>query len=359
MAVLESDTVYLNRIVSIFQARYADKLEVFSFTEKDTAIQYLGSARIDVFLAGESFQVMEAEIPSACGFAYLVEEGDIKTFRGAEAVNKFQKIEMIYRRILGIFSEKTAAVTGVNLNGGNECRIMAFLSAAGGTGSSTASAACAMNFAQKGKRVLYLNLERFGSADVFFSGEGSSSLGDVIYAVKRRKGSLNMKLESAVRHDESGVFFFSSTGTALDMGELKTEEVQEILGVLRISGSYDFLVLDLNFSLDQSFLKVLEECSSIVFVADGSQVSNVKLERVLESLETLEQQGGIKLLMKSGILYNRFSSHTSRKMSGIGLREYGGIGRFEGFDTQRLLQQLKVQPVFDTLAQAAGEGDSV
>ena len=76
LAILESDTVYLNRIVSAFIIKYADKLEVYSFTDKDAAIQFLKSARIDVFLAGESFQVTEGEIPSACGFAYLVEEED-------------------------------------------------------------------------------------------------------------------------------------------------------------------------------------------------------------------------------------------------------------------------------------------
>jgi cellulose biosynthesis protein BcsQ len=349
LAILESDTVYLNRIVSAFIIKYADKLEVYSFTDKDAAIQFLKSARIDVFLAGESFQVTEGEIPSACGFAYLVEEEDIRTFRGAEAVNKFQKTEMIYRRILGFFSEKTAAVTGVGMDGGEGCKALAFLSAAGGTGSSTAAAACAMNFAQKGKRVLYLNLERFGSADVFFSGDGSCCFGDVIYALKRRMGSLGMKLESAVRHDVSGVFFFSSTRMALDMGELEVGEIREILGVLRTSGAYDYLILDMDFSLEQAFLKLLQECSSIIFVADGSQGSNVKLERALESLKILEDQCGVKLLMKSGILYNRFSSHTSRKTAACGLREYGGMGRFEGFETQKLLQQLKAQPVFDVL----------
>ena len=90
----------------------------------------------------------------------------------------------------------------------------------GGVGGSSAAAACAMRFAQKGKRALYLNLERFGSADVFFSAEGSSSLGDVIYAVKSQKGNLEIRLESSVKRDGSGVFFFSPPKLALDTAEL-------------------------------------------------------------------------------------------------------------------------------------------
>lgn len=346
-AILEQDPVYMNRIVSIFQTKYADKLEVYSFTEKDVAVQFINAGSIDVLLADQFFTMEETEIPSACAFAYLVEDVDIKSFRGITAVNKYQKTEMIYRQILGIFSEKAAAITGVRLDEADESKVMAFLSAAGGTGSSVAAAACAMNFAQKGKRVLYLNLERFGSAEVFFDGEGNSTLGDVIYAVKGNRSNLGMKLESAVRHDRSGVYFYSSTRMALDVAELKADEILQILNVLRTSGSYDYIILDLDFSMENSFLTVLQECNSIVFVADGSPVSNVKLERAIESLRILEQQSDRKLLMRSGILYNRFSSQTSRKAEVEGLREYGGIGRFEGFDVWKLLQQLKTQSVFD------------
>jgi len=355
LAILENDIVYLNRIVSIFQTKYADKLEVYSFTDKDTALQSLRLARMDVFLADQAFEVGEMELPSACGFAYLVEDADIQTFRGMEAINKFQKIELIYRQILGIFSEKAIAVTGVKLDEENGSKVMAFLSAAGGTGSSTVAAACAMNFAQKGRNVLYLNLERFGSADVFFHAEGNSNLGDIIYAVKGKKGNLAIKLESSVRHDLSGVFFFSSTRMALDIAELKPDEIQQIIGVLRTSGAYDYILLDLDFSMDRDFLTILEGCNNIVFVADGSRISNVKLERAVESLEVLEQQSNQKLLIRSGILYNRFSSRTSQKANITGLKEYGGINRFEGFDTQELLQQLKEQSVFDTLEQLMSE----
>ena len=77
LAILENDAVYLNRIVSIFNVRYADKLEIYSFTDRDAAIQSLRSTKIDVFLANEVFEVDETEIPSNCGFAYLVDSVDI------------------------------------------------------------------------------------------------------------------------------------------------------------------------------------------------------------------------------------------------------------------------------------------
>ncbi|MBD5528070.1 MAG: chromosome partitioning protein ParA [Lachnospiraceae bacterium] len=348
LAILEKDAVYLSRLESVFNVKYTDKLEIYSFTDKDIAVQSLRDKRIDVFLANETFEIGQTELPPNCGFAYLVDTADIDTIRDAVAVCKFQKAELIYRQVLGLFSEKAAVMTGVYREGDGS-KVLAFVSAAGGTGNSVAAAGCAMHFAQKGKKALYLNLEKFGSADVFFRAEGTAGLGDVIYAIKSRKGNLAMKLESAVKHDVSGVFFYSPAKLALDIAELNAEEIQQIIGALKMSGGYDYIILDLDFSMDKNMLKIFDECNTIVFVADGSPVSNVKLERGVASLNVLEQQTDRKILMRCGILYNRFSSHTSQKARIGELREFGGISRFEGFDIPRLLQQIKAQPVFDAL----------
>ena len=349
LGILDNDVAYLNRFVSAFNVKYADKLEIYSFTEKNAALQSLRTAKADVFLANEAFGVTQEDIPANCGFAYLVGTADIETISGVPTVFKFQKAEQIYRQILGIFSEKVAATTGIRLNEENSGKVLAFVSAGGGTGSSTAAAACAVSFAEKGKKTLYLNLERLGSADIFFHADGNIGLGDVIYAIKSRKGNLAMKLESALKHDATGVYFYSSTKMALDIAELNTDEIQQIISALKMSGSYDYIILDMDFSLEKSLLMVLEECNTVVFVADGSTVSNCKLERAVESLNVLEQQGDMKILMRSGILYNRFSSQTSRKAHVEGLKEFGGINRYEGFDTPKLLQQLKTQQVFQAL----------
>ncbi len=48
VAILERDKSYLARIVSAFGTKYADKLEIYSFTDPDIAMSTLSSARIDV-----------------------------------------------------------------------------------------------------------------------------------------------------------------------------------------------------------------------------------------------------------------------------------------------------------------------
>lgn len=350
VAMLDRDIHYLNRIVAVLGTKFADKLEISSFTKPEVAFDEIESRHIDVLIAADCFDIECEKLPKQCGFAYFVENHDIETVKGEQAICKYQKPDMIYKQILSIFAECADDITEINTGEAEQCKVISFLSAAGGTGSSTAAAACAVRFAQKGHRVLYLNLEQFGSADVFFQGDGVGNFGDIIYAIKSKKGNLSFKLESTVKQDISGVYFYSATPMALDMAELTSEEVRNMISNIRIYGEYEYIILDMDFSLEKSQIDVLCECSTIVIVADGSPTSNVKLERVITSMRILEEQNDWNLIMKSGILYNRFSSKTSERLVVDGIKEYGGIKRYEGYSVEQLLREMADIAAFDDLA---------
>lgn len=348
LAILESDKSYLSRVVAAFNTKYAQELEIYSFTEEKMALEALQHYHIDVFLASEAFVIDKSKLPGGCGFAYLVETPGIESLHGENALCKFQKAELIYKQVLSIFSDQASAITGMMGNPSGS-KLFGFFSVAGGCGSTAAAVAFALYLARKGKKVLYLNLETFGNADLFFNGEGQGSFEDVIYAVKSRKGNLYLKMESSVKRDESGVYFFSKTSTALDMNELKAEEIRRILTELQTFCDYEYIVLDLDFSIGEEKLSVLAECSQIVMVSDGSQVANDKTTRMLFALNILEQQRDRKLMMRMGILYNRFSSSTSKKLEGWDIQEIGGMKRYEGYGLKQLVQELSRLPVFDRL----------
>lgn len=348
LAMLETDKLYLNRMVSVFNTKYADKLEIYSFTEKENALEALRKYHVDVFLAGEFFDIKKSELPDGCGFAWLVETPGIESLHSEAALCKFQKAELIYKQILSIFSEQASAITGMH-SGDSNAKLIGFFSAAGGSGSTMAAAACAVNLAQKGKKTLYLNLETFGNSDLFFHGDGQGSFEDIIYAVKSRKGNLYLKMESSVRRDVSGVYYFSKTTTALEMNELKAEELIRIITELKTSCDYEYVILDLDLSLTKEKLDTFANCSQLVMVSDGSSISNDKALRILHALHILEQQEDRRLTERIGILYNRFGNTTSRKPESLELPELGVIKRCEGYKPEQLVQKLSQLPVFDNL----------
>ena len=77
LAILEKDVSYLNRIVSVFSTKYADKFEIYSFTDPSVALASLDDAKIDVLVANDAFEIDVAVLPRRCGFAYFVDSADI------------------------------------------------------------------------------------------------------------------------------------------------------------------------------------------------------------------------------------------------------------------------------------------
>ena len=348
LAILEADEGYLKRIVAAFNAKFPDKLEIYSFTDKNTAMQSLAPSKIDVFVASESFEIDPTQIPKRCGFAYFVDSADVELLNNQPTICRFQKADLIYRQILSIYSEHAGTFTELRLND-EGCQVIAFASPGGGGGASVMAAACALHFAAQGSRTFYLNLEAFGSSDDFFSGPGQFDMSDVIYALKTRKANLAMKLESCAKQDARGVSFLSAPKLALDMMELTNEEILRLIHELCVSGEYHYLIIDTSFDLRKDTLKILHQANAIVLVGSGTTTSNTKLHRAISALSVMEQNSDDPLMSRMVLAYNRFSSKTGTMNSDLGIRVVGGAPRYEHATTEQLLEQLSKNALFDDI----------
>uniref|UniRef100_UPI004056C087 chromosome partitioning protein ParA n=1 Tax=Agathobacter sp. TaxID=2021311 RepID=UPI004056C087 len=350
LAVLEKDTSYLNRFITIFSTKYAEKIEVYSFTEKEVALMTLESKRIDVFIASDNYEIDVSKLPKRCSFAYFTDSPNVETIDEQQAICKFQKIDLIYKQILNLYSENAGNISGLKMNHGS-CKVAVFTSPAGGVGSSTMAAACALHFAMQGKRTLYLNLEKYGYADEFFEGEGQFGMSDIIFALKSKKTNLSMKLESCVKQSTNGVSFYSKSQNALDMLELRGEEIVRMLTQLNILGMYDHIVLDIDFSLDRDTLEVCRQAHEIVWVSDGSPVSNNKLCRAYQALFTMEMHAEDSLMRRTGVMYNRFHSSKGKIIQDLDIRTIGGMPCMQYDTVNQILGEMAGMDIFDKLFQ--------
>ncbi|WP_288683755.1 chromosome partitioning protein ParA [uncultured Eubacterium sp.] len=349
LAILDKDKSYLNRIVTVFEVKYADKFEVYSFTDLSVAIQTLSEVKIDVLIANDAFDVDVAKLPKRCGFAYFVDSPDIDMLNNQRTICKFQKADLIYKQIISIYSENAGNITGLKISD-DSCKLIAFTSPCGGTGNSTMAAACALHFAGQGKKTLYLNLEKYGSSDSFFSAEGQFDMSDIIFALKSKKANLSLKLESSVKQDNSGVYFYSQTKVALDMLELSADDILHLISELKLTGSYDYIVLDMEFELDKGYLDIYRKINSIIVVGDGSEISNLKIFRGYNAIVTKEQESDSSIANRIVLMYNKFSNKSSRALDDIELKSIGGAPRYEHATTRQVLSQLSNLSVFDDIA---------
>ena len=348
LAILDQDANYLTRITNVFTSKFSDKLEIYSFSDLDVAISKLEDAKINVFIASDNFEMDETLLPRHCGFAYFVDSAGIETYKKYPAICKYQKVESIYKTILEIFSDNVSESIGLKWISDSSARVITFASASGGVGCSTAAAACAKSLALAGRKTLYINLEQFGCVDRFFTGEGQANFDDVIYALKSQQARLSLKLESCVKQDVSGVCFYSSPKSALDVADLKASEMSRLMADLKLTGCYENIVIDVNFSLCELNLEVLGYSDAIIFVLDGADASLIKFTRAYHALEILERQGDITWLPRVSVFYNKFNNKTGKTLK-EGIPSIGGAPPYEQATAEQVIEQLVGLGIFQQM----------
>lgn len=351
LAILHSDPTYLNRLANALEAKYRNRLLLYTFTSLDKALEALNTEKIDVLLADDAFSLDTEVLPEKCGFAYLVDSPELDTLRGAPAVCQFQRTELLYKNVLNIFSEALGDASVRNIYS-DRSKVLIFSSPCGGSGTSTLAAACTKHFALAGKQSLYLNLEDFGGADAYFSGEGVADMSDVVYAVKRRRGSLPIKLESYARRDSSNACYFSGSKMALDMLELTVEDRQELISVLAESGGYDYVVVDMSFDLRKENRELFQKAHALVWVSDGTSVANQKTAKAYEALRVLEQGDSTSLTDRVCLLWNKIPAGMEGELPALGMPVVGAVAKVQNQMNESIAGLLGASPtatVFDAI----------
>lgn len=346
LAMLESDSAYLRRLVPMFNSKFANELEIYSFTDVDAATACLEEKKIDVFLANSNFKIDFNLIPKRCGFAYLVESLDIDSIDGKKAICKFQKGELIYKQILSLYSEHMPNITGIYASENGAMKTIAFCSPCGGVGTSTAAAGCAIALVNKGYRVLYLDAEIYGEADNFFACDGQFDFSDVIYAVKSNKTNRAMKLQSTVKQDATGVHFYSSVKVPLDMMEMTADDYLVLQEELKHLGSYDYVVIDMDFPKTQQQFKFFEHCNSVVVVSDGGENAEAKLSKALRAIQIMDGNAEFPLQPRMWLLRNKAALN---ELTQNEIRLLGTFPMYQSVSSAQMAKQLSLSNVFDQL----------
>lgn len=348
IVLLDNDTNYVNRMVDILNTKYPNEIEAYAFTKMDLVINFINEKKIHMLIMSEELELQEDQIPPKCGICYLVEDENIDKLNGKNTVCKFQKIDSIFRQIKGVCAEYTPE--GMSFGGGSVEHIVAFYSPAGGVGCTSAAVACAKYFAARQKKTLYLNFEKTGSTDLYFHGQGREDFSDVIYALKGGKGNLSLKLESMVRQDLSGVYYFESTMNALDNCELTKDDIEKLLQVLKSVGNYQIIVIDFNFHFGKEDWSILEHSSRYIMVTDGRPESNRKCEKAYYAIVQKINDESVNISAQGMmVFYNRFSSKNGARLTGLDMEELGGIPKIEASDYKIIINEMSQSNSFEKL----------
>ena len=335
--IVDSDATYVEKLVSVFNAKYADKLQVLSFTSLEKAVAEIKDKKVDLCIVDKSMNIEDYPALKKNGLVYFIDRAGIEQVDDYKAINKYQKPDVIYRKILSIYSEIAPNIK-IERNKEGGSKIVTFTSFSGGVGTSSAAVAYAIRKAQD-YSVFYFNLEKLGDSNLFFSSNNSYTLSDIIYAIKSKKGNVEMKIESCLETSKERVNFIPSPSVALDFMELNNDEIVELINIIANMG-YDYLVIDINFDFEKLEKKIMELADDIVLVLDGSEIGNSKFDRGYNVLKVLQDSGDIAFIGKLNLLYNQFSNKTCKKLVNLDIKEIGGIPRFEHATTEQVIESI-------------------
>lgn len=345
LIIAERDDRYRDMITRFLEKNHLDTLEIFSFSGPELLRNFLAGENADVILLDRSFGIEASELAAYGKVACLCDSESEETKTPVRTIAKYKKPDLIYNDILDLYAESGSRVSSRSGNKGS-CNLILITSFSGGNGASTYAAACAKKSAAHNKRTLYLNLEPTGSSADFFSGTGSYSFEDLIFALKSQRVDVGLKMKSTVREDKSGVFYFEPCSSAMYMLELGQEDILRILNILSTGGDYENVVVDMDFRLDTDFMEIMNCMDKIVLVENGGTTANTKFARTADAVKILEGQTKCSVMNKMCIFYNNFSSsESSSEIQGFSIPVLGKLPPVKHAVTRKIVDYMVGQDV--------------
>ena len=340
VAVFDKNTEYMKRLAKVFQKKYGERITLSLFSNEELLYEGLKETPAELLLIDQDIKLDETMIPQGLTIGYLSKNPAVEEINGIPTIGKYQKAEEIYNQMISLYAEKAGRVSLKKTD--LKSRVLLFTSAQGGSGVSTTAVAYALRRAEEKKKVLLLNLEKFGSSDMYFFGEGNLSFSDIIYSLKSKNSNLLLKLESSIQMDPSGIDFFKDCKNAYDMFELEDSEIEELVcGIAQVK-KYDEIVIDYAEDATGRLLRIIQDFTDkVIYVSDGTPSGNRKFERFCEVARVLESRTDRKILNKMNLLYNRYSSKNSEQIERTAVPVAGGIQRIEGLSGRALSEKIK------------------
>lgn len=182
------------------------------------------------------------------------EDPSADRIRGFPALFKYQSVPMILSRLKSLMREHHASGgDGEDFAGqGDNCRMIAVYSAAGGAGKTTLSVQLLELLASRQHPVLYVGLESTSSLEAFVRiGEGMD-MSRLLYEMENRGESFAETLRQAICRDAvRGFHYVRPFQLAEDAAGMTAGDTLALLGHVRSLGLFDCVVLDLESSVDE------------------------------------------------------------------------------------------------------------
>ena len=290
LALIDSDDDYRKRLSDFYIKNYHDRIEILTFSSLNSFENNRGNKTIDVMLVAEDIEEDLSLYNGKISIAYLSDRDLIERKNNIKTINKFKKPDKIYKEILNILADGANGDIAYKFNDGNHTTVEVFMSVNGGAGATSLAIAYGKKLAMKGIPTLYLNFETLNSSGIFLEGESNVGFDEIIYAIKSKKQSVSLKIESRLnvfsKLAHKIVLVFEET----KFGIKKMSDLNEALQLLENGGNIDItnkLTIICNKVSDVNHVSIPPNLYVREFIKNYS-VENSDLTNILAQVPFLE-----------------------------------------------------------------------
>ena len=217
--------------------------------------------------------------------------------------------------LLSAFSRQTTRLDVIR-GGGKRAKVIAFMPAKGGSGSTFLATNLGFVLASRGKRVAVLDLNlQFGDVALFVSDRRpKSNIADLCRDASRLDADL---LEASMMNISENLWVLAAPDSPERSPEVRPEIVEQIIALARVK--FDIVILDVGRILEAVSIKALDEAETIYLVVQAALPTLHDARRLVGILQGLGYDRE-----KLKIVLNRID-----KKGDIGVRE---VAKTLGYD---------------------------
>lgn len=355
IGIVDRDILFITRFKEAMEEQYGNELVILYFEKVSSAIVAAKKYGLSALLIGSEEKYNLSDFPEEMVIIHLCEyRAEENKSPDNHTVCKYRNIDKWYEIITEtILKSKKERVREYerNVEKDNNCHLCLFTSGAGGTGTSTAAAAFSICCANKGYKTCYLNFETINSTKRFFESEESVyDFEDVICAIRSERYHSETLMKTIFVEDSiNKVNSIPECRIQSDMFSLTGEDIVKICEMVRDTGLFEYIVLDMNFEISENIVLPLINSDKTIIVTDGRKAGNEKTDRLISMLPVILNSREKDIAKKIRILYNRFDRKEGEHIDTEIYSCIGGLPLLKSRSDRILADKLSVLPPIEGL----------
>lgn len=330
--ILDSDEEYLQRLAKVIHHKYQERIELCVFSDRNKFLEDVRKNCPEVILLDEGMELGNSIIFENIACGYLTRVRDVQEIRNIPTIFKYQNANNLFQKMTELYVVKQKQNLCTNRRK-SKTKVIAFTSAQGGCGTTSAAVAYAVWSAQNNKKVLYLNFDCFGNSTFFIKQEENDSL----YRIQTEQHRIDKSLKCAIHKDESG-FSFLDVDYACQL--LQCNDWEIVINSIFETDNYDEIIFDFSGNTTEKISKIKKvRADRIVYVTDGSDTGKDKFVRFFEAVKR-DQKNEYDFVMKAALLYNCFRLDISKQFENIPVPVLGGISQLSESSGRKTVERM-------------------